>query len=465
MKKIFFALLLSLSVTAIAQNGTSGEDLYREGMKYLNGLGKPVNPQKALTLFWQSASYGNAQAMNALGNMHFKGVGIAISSDSALHWYKRSASNGCKNAMYNLGRIYKDGDHVQQNFATAAYYYKQGSDLKDRDCTNILAYLYYKGLGVHQDYNLAFNLFSEIANRGDATAMYYLGLCYRNGYGTTANSELSKSWLSKAAQKNEKQALHELEQEPLPENMSVISRQLEQQLEKLKNYSEKFQAQNSNNNFRSYSGYVIYYDWSGKFVHEIQLLKLSLQKFENGYKGIWREGNISPAQVSLNVSGNIFSFDPGSSYTRVNHYSNRTPEKWQFNNAKLELEFLGDSISLSGYVQFYSTLRKEPGKPLQIILKKIMETGDGITNNVNLNLFPNPANSKTTVQFTIGKSAKVAVQITQQNGSVVYAESGKLIPPGTYNYSIQIDRLAAGVYNVRLITDGKISGTKQLIKQ
>jgi hypothetical protein len=80
-------------------------------------------------------------------------------------------------------------------------------------------------------------------------------------------------------------------------------------------------------------------------------------------------------------------------------------------------------------------------------------------------LFPNPAQGQTTLQFTLSQSGKIAIQITSQTGSIVYRESQKLLPAGTYNYLIPVSNLPAASYNVSILVNGKIVATKLLVKQ
>jgi uncharacterized protein len=467
MKKIIFFLLCLVQIDAMAQQQPdAAAKLYRDGMAYLNGITKTYNPETAKQLFYQSAALGNANAMNALGNLYTKGIAVTVNMDSAVKWYNAAGAKGYAKALYNLGRLYKTGAGVNQNFATAAGYFAKGNTAGDKDCKNSLAYMYYKGLGVQQNYYTAFSLYKEAAATGNTNAMYFLGLCYRNGYGTAVNKDEAKIWLQKAANKHEEQARHELNEEPEPENISAVSPYLQNKLEGIKKYTEKYTAASENNYEGEYTGYVVYYDWSGQYVSEIQTLKLSLQKLGNRYKGVWREGEDNKTTISLSINGSQFSFDESSSYTRVNHYSRRKPELWQFNKAQLKLGFADDSIQLTGFVQFYSPGRKEPGKPLQIFLKKATDINliqlAGVS---KMALFPNPGSGQTTLQFTLSHSAKTAVQITSQAGSVVYKETEKLLPAGTYDYTIPLSNLSAAVYNVSIVVNGKIAATKLLVKQ
>jgi uncharacterized protein len=464
MKKLIVLFMAIMQINSYAQTKSASDVLLENGIGYINGIQKNYNPVLGKKLLDSSALLGNAKAMNALGNLYLKGIAVKKSIESSLYWYNRSIESGYSTACLNAGNIYRLGSGVSQNFIEAAKYYKKGIDLKDANCKNHMAYMYYKGLGVVQDYNKAFYLFKEAAEIGNENAMYFLGLCYRNGYGVAVNTDIAKRWLQKANKNYNRQALYELNEE-IPENVSSINLYLQDQLVLIKSTKEKFIAANTNNYDGVYNGYAVYYDWSGKFVSEIQPLQLKLKKENDKYIGKWKEGNSQDTEIKLLANGNNFKFDEKCSYSRINHYSGRKEELWNFNNADIGLFFRNDSIQLSGYVQFYSNLRKEPGKPLQIFLKKSIENTNNNAGIIKFSIFPNPATTYTAVEFTITQASKITFRIYAQNGELLYSQAEKLLPSGKYTYNLPTEKLLAGTYNVQLLNNGKLSTTNVLVKQ
>jgi hypothetical protein len=466
MKKVSLLFLLVSQLDTFSQ-APAGDSDYKEGIRYLNGVIHHYDPQKARQFFWNAASLQNSKAMLALGNIYSKGLTGTINVDSAHYWYNAASKAGAAKTALHMGRLYQFGKGAKKDFATAARYYKEGISQNDNQCKTAFAYLSYKGLGTIQSYETAFRLFKEVAEADQTKqAMYFLGLCYRNGYGTEANAELAKQWLKKAADLGDDAAFQELYEESTPENVSVISPSLQNELKTIFNHSELFRAHNDNNYEGTYTGYAIYYDWSGRYVSEILPLKVDLQKVANGYTGTWQEGENNSSSISMTANNNRFTFGKNSWYTRNNHYSGRKYEVWYFNDADLNLSFLDNSIQLSGFVRFYSPGRGEPGKPLQIILKKqTVYSPQTITAVSDLKLFPNPASAQCMVQFRLAESAKVTVQVYYQNGSLMYTEQQKLLPAGMYNYPISMTKMAAGVYYVQVMINGQKAETKTLIKQ
>lgn len=476
MKRLFIFLMFSAYGTIQAQSNLidinikhqavaigASEILFKQGIEYLQGIKHNINLDRAKSLFLQAANMNNSHAMNALGNLYLKQHGTKRNGDSAMFWYDQSINHGNGKSCYNLGNMYKAGSFFPQNFANAVKYYKEGVALNNSECKQALAYMYYKGLGIIQDYEKAFSLFKETAENGNTNSMYFLGLCYRNGYGVDANQFIAKQWLQLAASKNVKQAFLELDEES-PENMSTLSSYLQDQISNLKTNNERFHAASSNNYDGVYSGYAIYYDWSGKYISDIQPLTLSLKKDNQYYSGTWKEGNFEIASIKLIVNENHFRFDKKSKYTRTNHYSGREPEIWGFNEANMELAFTNDSIQLSGFVQFYSSFRREPGKPFQIILKKGIEKILFSAERVQFSLFPNPSTNYTNVHFRLLNSSKVAFQLYTPTGELIYSEHEKILPAGIYNFKLPTNNLTTGTYQVQLLINGKINGSNSLVK-
>jgi hypothetical protein len=331
-----------------------------------------------------------------------------------------------------------------------------------------LAYYYYKGLGVPQRYTNAFALYYDLANTAAATNAndwYFLGLCYRNGYGTPVNKEAAKKWLQKAAEKGDAMASHELTAEPLPENRSVVSQDLQQKVATIKSHTENFIAQNTNDISGSYQGYAVYYDFSKQFVHDVVPLALDLKQSANGYEGIWTEGDSLAAPIKGWYDNNNLFFDSSSQYTRRNYYSYGSAEKYRFNTAALNMKYFNDSIYLAGDVQFYSITRKEPGQPVYIMLQKKGQGNnmDAAREDFLLTVSPNPASATIKVGFTIYKTEKVELLINGPNGETLMASAGETLPAGSYSYSFNVSGFAAASYMVRLQAGNAVQ-TKKFIK-
>ncbi len=463
MKKLIFSICVFS--TLIVQAQSEAENFYNEGLTYLKGISKDYDLNQAKYLLKKASDLKHVDAMLVLGDVYKSALNGNVNKDSVLFWYTTASNYGSVRANYKLGKLYKEGKLVPQDFAKAVKYYQKGVLQNDDMCKNALAYMYYKGLGIGQDYFRAYSLYKESAKNENKNSMYFLGLCYKNGYGVNRDTAIANFWLRKSAKEFERQAGRELN-EWEPENRGLIDPVLQSKLNATNGYKEKYIASSDNNYEGNYKGFAIYYDWSGKFVHEIIPLELELKKDGQKYTGTWKEEDRESVKIIAINSNNKFVFNNTTPYLRKDHYSGRSLESWRFRQAKLNLNFVKDSVELNGFIQFYSFKRREPGKPVQIAVKKSMSTdGQASEGFVKLKLFPNPATNNLTVQFSLAVKERVAIRVLSKNGKVLFTEDAKNLPAGTYIYPMQVGNLAAGVYDVQIIRNKAISSTSSFVKE
>jgi uncharacterized protein len=470
MKKWLLPTVMLFFQTAVfAQQSTAvipAKDVFDEAYRYLMGLGSPYDPGKAIVLFKKAAAMGNAASMNALGNIYARGeAGVNTDLNTAIAYFKQAGHAGYSTAYYNLAILYKDGELLPQDFKQSAQYTQAGAAIGNSSCKNLLAYYYFKGFGVQQSYSKAFNLYLELAQTGDVNAQYFTGLCYRNGYGVTANQNEAKKWLQQAADNGENQAVHELTEETLPENSSIISPVQEQKVKRLRNYKEKLITASGNDLSGDYKGFAVYYDFSNHFVHQLVPLSLTLCQAANGYQGTWTESDTLAATIKASFFNNNLSFDSSSQYARCNYYSYREIEKYQFKTASLGIKYLNDSMFLSGDVKFYSIDRKEPGQPMYIMLgKKVKNFDQLIKDNLQFTISPNPTTEEIKARFTLSKPGKVNFQVYDIEGKPVINQNTGGVPAGTYTYPIDVHLLAKGSYTISISTTTGSTQNKIFIK-
>lgn len=470
MKKWLLPFAVLCWQTVFAQQSPTNNQarqIFNNAISYLYGTGTSHDPEKAVQLFKQAAAMGDAASLNALGNLYAKGgAGLTADINTAVDYYAKAGAAGYASAYYNLATLFKEGRKLSQDFRQSARYVKSGADLGNDACKRLLAYYYFKGFGIEQNYSAAFDLYKELAESGDANAQYFLGLCYRNGYGTNANQDEARKWLTKAVAKGERQAKHELTNEPKPENSNIFDPGLQLRVEKVKNYQEKLIAEGNNDISGIYKGIAVYYDFSGKHVHEVLPLTLTLRKAEKGYTGTWAESDLQTASIKGSFSSNHFNFDPESRYTRRNYYSYREPEEYQFKTANLSINYLQDSMYLAGDMQFYSISRSEPGQPMYIMLsKKVEASGNFLKSNLQLTLNPNPATDELRVGVTLPSACKVNYEIISVDGKSITNKAGEtLLPAGTYYMPVKVQFLARGNYAMRITTSCGATQTKTFIK-
>ncbi|MFT7119995.1 MAG: ligand-binding sensor domain-containing protein [Neolewinella sp.] len=83
---------------------------------------------------------------------------------------------------------------------------------------------------------------------------------------------------------------------------------------------------------------------------------------------------------------------------------------------------------------------------------------------INFMLYPNPAQTYTTLDFTTRENAKVKVAIYNQLGQLASGLDLGQFPEGTYQQEINIDRLPTGFYTVQVQVNGSSSTRKLIIE-
>ena len=459
------ALRANVTQPSQAAATQSAHETFTDAYRYLHGVGTSYDPAKAVRIFKQAADRGDGASMNALGNLYVKGnAGLGTDVKTAIDYYKMAGQAGYSTGYYNLAKLYKDDQLLAQDFQQSANYCQSGAAMGDANCKNLLAYYYFKGFGVTQDYTKAFTLFLELAQTGNVNAQYFLGLCYRNGYGTEVNENEARRWLQSASAKGDYQATHELIDEPQPENSNIYNPGIQAQVDRLKDYQERMIASGNNDISGTYGGFAVYYDFSGRYVHEVVSLTLTLQKTNDGYQGSWTEG-ADKATIKGTFNGGGFVFDPATQYSRSNYYSYEAKERYQFKSAQLAIKYMNDSMYLAGDMQFYSLDRHEPGQPMYILLSKRVE-GGGLNGNLALSVSPNPTTSEIKATFTLNDASRVSFSITDMDGRPVESQALEaLLPAGTYSIPINVAHLSSGSYALRMVTAFGAAQIKIFIKQ
>jgi 5-hydroxyisourate hydrolase-like protein (transthyretin family) len=156
-------------------------------------------------------------------------------------------------------------------------------------------------------------------------------------------------------------------------------------------------------------------------------------------------------------------FDTSSQYSRCNYYSYRDIEKYQFRTAQLGIKYLNDSMYLSGNVRFYSLSRHEPGQPMYVVLANAVGNTRLLIHDISLS--PNPATNVVKATFTLDRTEKIKMQITDANGKITAAKAEEvLLPAGTYTYPVNVQQLSAGSYVLSIFAGDDAVQSKLFIK-
>ena len=109
-----------------ANNGEA-EASFLMGTAYAEALGKPLNPEMAVTWYRRAAEQGHVLAQHNLGNVHFSGTGVAQSDELAVYWWTQAAEQGDAIPQFRLGTMYEQGRGVPQDLAVARRWYRESA--------------------------------------------------------------------------------------------------------------------------------------------------------------------------------------------------------------------------------------------------------------------------------------------------------------------------------------------------
>ena len=160
------------------------------GTMYLNGIGVPIDYEKAADFFSYASSLGSFAGKNNLDHMNEWARTELFYNDKAIP------------PMIYLGSRYYYGIDGKIDYKKAYELYSKADSLGDHRATAKLGQMYYYGYYVEQDYKKAFDLLSKASNKNppQTEAMQLLSTCYRFGYGTEKDINKADFWLKKAAE-------------------------------------------------------------------------------------------------------------------------------------------------------------------------------------------------------------------------------------------------------------------------
>ena len=474
MKKVIFCLILLSAIESRAQTKQYSEnsDLQlKEANRYLRGEGKPYDPGKAFAINMSYATEGNPKAMSAIASQYITGIGVKKDHSEGIKWLNKAADLGHVPAFISLGNIYSSGNGLNIDYNKAFEYFKKAADLGSITGKYRQAYCYFKGIGCVQNYYKSYELFKALSENGHFPSQYYLGLCLRNGYGVPRNLSTAEEWLQKSWKAGSLQAKEELDQ-PEPERPN-IPKAAPGLLNKVILLNQKIQYSAGNGYLRikhnikedelsgEYNGFVIRYDWSGKYITDISPLSFHIDCKGELVTGNWNEGSVHVGLITGELSDSSLVFK-NSKLRLINHYSGPKGEVWFLKQARMQVVGSGDSLFLSGNLELFSETRKEPAKPILFVASKFSKSKYVEIQANHASVFPNPFKESTTIQFSLEESQDLSIWITSIDGKILFSEKLEGLTVGTYQKALKLP-FAKGVYILN-VSGKSISKKFKIIK-
>lgn len=137
----------------------SNDAFYIQGLLLLHNYTTEIEAQQVFSLIQTAALQGHINAMCLLGDLHKDGIGTPLDFNKALEWYKKSSNHGNNKAAFKIGYLYLKGlGNVKQDYDKAVEWFSSSTYPMAK---HWLAICYISGYGVAQNSVLAKQLLME----------------------------------------------------------------------------------------------------------------------------------------------------------------------------------------------------------------------------------------------------------------------------------------------------------------
>lgn len=308
----------------------------------------------------------SASAMEALGLAYIGGIGVECDTAKAVALLEEAGRLGVKDAYHALGMIYKYGEGgLHQDFRRAYGYFCTGAERGSVRCIYAKGFMLYKGLGCRQDYQQAALTFLPAANSRDENSWYMLALCSRNGYGLEKDSAAAAFCLKRAARMGSRDARDELARPHEETYMhAVYADSAEYSFIPDSLPAVKPTVGGAALAEGHYSGFVVTYDWSGKYILGEQPLAMTVSSVGGELSGELSIDSVDTAYCG-SLSGGRLVFASGG-VTLPERYERGG--KMDYRLDSMVLDVADDKVT--GRLNLYSTKLKEPGRPMYFELRR-----------------------------------------------------------------------------------------------
>ena len=458
-KYALFLLLVTMSVSISAADKGDIEGI-KHAVRVLKGIDTNMTVETAVATLRTAAERDTVPyAMNSLGLVYMAGIGVEKDTTLAVAWLERAADNGFLEANHNLGMLYKDAPCGHgQDFAKAFGYYKRGADAGSVMCMYDAGYMLYKGLGCQQDYAKAAEMFQSGADKDHSPCLYMLGLCYRNGYGTEQDDERAMFFLKRAAALGYSAAIEEVRR-PQAENwMHEVflacdtCGSIPQRMPDIQSDINDMTMLSG-----SYQGFIVMYDWSGRYILGEKPVTLSMVNDGKNMSGtLTLAADTVPFRASVMADGRVCFTDGGVELNERYTVGRKVP--YRMDTAALDVW----QDRIAGRLALYSLKHNEPERPMYIELVR----GNAVAGNetdenaryTRVTATPNPFAIQFDVTFELQESCGAKLKLYDVFGKLAYnCDFGKL-KAGKHTETI-IPNVIDGTYVLNVTAGSRVLRT------
>src|SRR6516162_9169621 len=137
---------------------------------------------------------GDPKAMTLLGELYANGLGVPLDYQRAAEWYRLAAARGDSNAMFALAMFALNGRAGPRDRQASTQWLAAAAKLGHPIAAYDLALLYIEGQMFPQDFSRAAELLRVAAQGGSPDAQYALGTFYKAGRGVPQDMHQAVQW-------------------------------------------------------------------------------------------------------------------------------------------------------------------------------------------------------------------------------------------------------------------------------
>jgi len=123
---------------------------------------------------------GSVMAQSMLGVMYRNGLGVPVDHQKAVPWLERAARGGDTIAQYFLAKSYAEGKGVTRDDAQAVHWLQQPAERNYAPAQTMLGQMHERGLGTSVDYTQARQWYEKASSQGDQEGKAALARLYRS---------------------------------------------------------------------------------------------------------------------------------------------------------------------------------------------------------------------------------------------------------------------------------------------
>lgn len=429
----------------------------------------------------------NSEAQHLYGLL-FIGAYNAVPRDYNIgfEYIEKAAQQGNVDALCNLAILYKRGKGCDIDFDKSIEIHEEAFELGNTKSAYKLGYMYFKGLGsIDQDYEKAVEWFTKSEY---PFSDFFLGVCYYYGYGVTQDKAKALDIVGSCTLPGCKRLYdslstdnHVILNEEEIDNSEEIKKGLEQTEQVVATEIEDEQKEFEINAIDGdWEGKLVEFDWSNSKIVRTMPVAISTKASENTITDfsftlsdktqnnipVVLDNNLSFSNLNMNLE-RLYKDALGYDYLDYKINSMSVVKK-----KALGIDYL--VLNLDTYIVNW----KEPGPPIQLILKRKLNTENNNDKVISddlisvlaedndgfIQLYPNPFVTNLLIEYKLEETSTVTVEVynyLDQSGTVL--EAGKLQTPNKYTYNLNGFNLKAGLYIVKVTANNQVH-SKLIVK-